>query len=231
MWQAITSPQLTTAQSTQWQMWHTEAPEYQYRRGPLTLTWNENTLLNHCHCKIQPWRSEIHQKTRGELFEGSFDNGNPGTKIQFRSLWEQTPAEPQEPPAQPGIETIMSSLANFRLSVSVQLSHRVPLIFVTLLISYMRKQIVAQGCILLTVFGTGNFIIQALVKENKPWMSINIWSYLAARRMFIILITIFTVRGTWNVTRADEHGAARLQLQRVVPYSSSCSVMHGINKC
>lgn len=32
----------------------------------------------------------------------------------------------------------------------------------------MRKQIVAQGCILLTVFGTGNFIIQALVKENKP---------------------------------------------------------------
>lgn len=166
-----------------------------------------------------------------ELFAGSFDNGNPGTKIQFRSLWEQTPAEPQEPPAQPGRETITSSLANFRLSVSVQLSHRVPLIFVTLLISYMRKQIVAQGCILLTVFGTGNFIIQALVKENKPWMSINIWSYLAARKMFIILITIFTVRGTWNVTWADEHGAARLQLQRVVPYSSSCSVTHGINKC
>lgn len=75
--------------------------------------------------------------------------------------------------------------------VSPSVPHcRVPLIFATLLINYMEKQTVAQGCILLTVFSTGNFIIQVSAKENKPRMSINIWSYLAARWMFITLTTI-----------------------------------------
>lgn len=142
-----------------------------------------------------PWSSEIHQKKRRSYLNGLFIRAILEEKYGLGTE-ETTPAASQEPQAHPGTGTTMASFRN-SVSPSVPLS-RLPLIFVTLLKNCMEKQTVAQGCILLTVFSTGNFITQVLIKENKTWMSINIWSYLAAGRMFVVLITILPPSFLWG---------------------------------
>lgn len=65
-------------------------PEYQQPRGPLPLTWNPNTLLNHWHGEMLPWSSDIHQKKTSYLYglftkatlEEKYSPGTDGTELQ-----------------------------------------------------------------------------------------------------------------------------------------------------
>lgn len=143
------------------------------------LTSNSSILLNHWHGQILLWnppeerRSYLNGLFTKAILEEKYSVGTEGSELQqnlgsLRHTLEQ------------GQQCLLTPASASRFSPSVP-HCRVPLIFITLLINYMEKQTVAQGSILLTVFSTGNVIIQVLAKENKPRMSINIWNYLAAR--------------------------------------------------